>query len=205
MTNYPHANLMLIRHGLSTYNAENRFTGWLDVPLSTEGIQEARAAALTLKNYRIDIAYTSKLKRAMQTLQIILDTRKEDLIPVIEHEALNERHYGKLQGLNKNEVENEYGKDQVLLWRRSYDAVPPGGESLKDTAFRVIPYFQSTICADLKQGLNVLVVAHGNSLRAIFKELDHISDEEIINLNIDTGRVYIYQFDENLKIINKIT
>lgn len=197
------ADLVLIRHGLSTYNIENRFTGWLDVPLSKEGILEAKAAALKLLEQKIDIAYTSKLKRATDTLQIILDARKNESIPVIKDAALNERHYGELQGLNKTAIAKQYGEKQVLLWRRSYTVAPPGGESLKDTALRVLPFFQSKICNDLKRGLNVLVVAHGNSLRAIFKELDHISDEEIINLNIDTGKVYIYQFDSNFKIIRK--
>ncbi len=197
-------NLILMRHGLSTYNEQNRFTGWLDVPLSYEGIREVREAALKLKEHKIDIAYTSKLKRAEQTLQIILDEHKGEAIPVIKNEALNERHYGRLQGLNKADIEKIYGKAMVLSWRRSYDVAPPGGESLKDTASRVIPFFKSTICKDLHNGLNTLIVAHGNSLRAIFKELDQISDEEIVNLNIETARVYIYQFDENLKIINKL-
>jgi 2,3-bisphosphoglycerate-dependent phosphoglycerate mutase len=197
-------NLILIRHGLSIFNEENRFTGWLDVPLSNNGIQEAKKAAKSLLNYKIDIAYTSELKRAIQTLQIILDEREGEIIPVFKNRALNERHYGTLQGLNKAEVEKLYGKEQVLSWRRGYNDTPPGGESLKDTASRVIPFFKSTIYKDIQRGLNILVVAHGNSLRAIFKELDQISDEEIVNLNIDTAKPYVYQFDEHFKILFRI-
>ena len=196
-------DLLLIRHGQSTYNLANLFTGWLDVPLSSNGIKEAEKAALKLKDYKIDIAYTSILKRAIDTLNIILDMKKKDNIPVIENKALNERNYGDLQGLNKDDVRNKYGKEQVLLWRRSYNTTPPRGESLKDTSARVIPYFQSVICKDISNGLNVLVVAHGNSLRAIVKELDKISDENIINLNIDTGKIYLYSLDSDFKIISK--
>ena len=192
-----------MRHGQSVYNLENRFTGWVDVPLSNNGIEEAKKAAILLKDFKIDIAYTSKLKRAIDTLQIILDSRKTDPIPVIENETLNERNYGDLQGLNKAEVAKQYGDEQVLVWRRSYDVTPPGGESLKNTAARAIPYFRSVICADLSHGSNVLVVAHGNSLRAIVKDLEGISDDDIMHLNIDTGKIYFYRLDANLKIIDK--
>lgn len=197
------ADLILIRHGQSSYNLQNRFTGWLDVPLSSNGIEEAENAALKLKDYKIDSAYTSTLKRAMDTLQIILDKKKPDTIPAIENKALNERNYGELQGLNKADVAKKYGEAQVLLWRRSYTTTPPGGESLKDTSDRVIPFFRAVICEDLRKGLNVLVVAHGNSLRAIVKELDKISDDDVINLNIDTGKIYQYRFDADLKIVSK--
>ena len=196
-------DLLLMRHGQSVYNLENRFTGWVDVPLSNNGIEEAKKAAILLKDFKIDIAYTSKLKRAIDTLQIILDSRKTDPIPVIENETLNERNYGDLQGLNKAEVAKQYGDEQVLVWRRSYDVTPPGGESLKNTAARAIPYFRSVICADLSHGSNVLVVAHGNSLRAIVKDLEGISDDDIMHLNIDTGKIYFYRLDANLKIIDK--
>ena len=192
-----------MRHGQSVYNLENRFTGWVDVPLSNNGIEEAKKAAILLKDFKIDIAYTSKLKRAIDTLQIILDSRKTDPIPVIENETLNERNYGDLQGLNKAEVAKQYGDEKVLVWRRSYDVTPPGGESLKDTAARAIPYFRSVICADLSHGSNVLVVAHGNSLRAIVKDLEGISDDDIMHLNIDTGKIYFYRLDANFKIIDK--
>jgi 2,3-bisphosphoglycerate-dependent phosphoglycerate mutase len=196
-------DLLIIRHGQSVYNLENRFTGWVDVSLSEQGIKEAERAAVKLKDYKIDVAYASKLRRAIDTLNIILNMHKNKHIPVIENEALNERNYGNLQGLNKAEVAKQYGDEQVHIWRRSFDIAPPGGESLKDTSARVMPYFRSFILPELRKGLNVLIVAHGNSLRAIIKELDKISDEDIANLNIDTGKIYLYRFDENLKIISR--
>lgn len=197
------ADLLLIRHGQSTYNQQNLFTGWLDAPLSNTGIEEAKEAAMKLKEYRVDIAYTSKLKRAIDTLRIILDARVQNHIPVIQNDALNERNYGELQGLNKENTAKKYGDMLVLLWRRSYNIAPPGGESLKDTAARVNPFFYSAICRDIRQGLNVLVVAHGNTLRAIIKELDAINDEEIAKLNISTREIYMYKFDKDLKIVFK--
>jgi 2,3-bisphosphoglycerate-dependent phosphoglycerate mutase len=196
-------DLFMIRHGLSTYNLENRFTGSTDVPLCETGVQQAKAAAEKLKNYKIDIAYTSLLKRAIDTLKIILEKNHHKNIVVVKNKALNERDYGELQGLNKAEVAKQYGDEQVHLWRRGYKTKPPGGESLEDTYHRVIPYFNAAILPDLEKGLNVLIVAHGNSLRAIFKDLDQISDDEIVNLDIDTGKIYRYQFDENLKIISR--
>lgn len=197
------SDLLMIRHGQSVYNLENLFTGWLNVPLSEQGIKEAREAAEKLKDYKIDIAYTSKLKRAIDTLNFILEANKNKNIPVVENIALNERNYGDLQGLNKAEVAKKYGDEQVHIWRRSYDVAPPGGESLKDTLERAMPYFKKTIVPDLQKGLNVLIVAHGNSLRAIMKELDNISDEDIADLNLDTGKIYLYRFDKDLKIISK--
>ncbi len=197
------SDLLMIRHGQSVYNLENLFTGWVDVPLSEQGVKEAREAAEKLKNYKIDVAYTSKLKRAIDTLNYILEVNKNKDIPVVENAALNERNYGDLQGLNKAEVAKKYGDEQVHIWRRSYDIAPPSGESLKDTLERAMPYFQKTIVPDLKKGLNVLIVAHGNSLRSIMKELDNISDEDIANLNLDTGKIYLYKFDKDLKIISK--
>ncbi len=196
-------DLLMIRHGQSTYNLENRFTGWLDVPLSENGVEEAKDAAMKLKEYRFDVAYTSKLKRAIDTLRIILDANEQNHISVIQSEALNERNYGELQGLNKADTAKKYGDDQVFLWRRSYSEAPPGGESLKETAARVIPFFHSVICRDISHGLNVLLVAHGNTLRAIIKELDTLNDEEIMNLNIGTGKIYLYRFDPGLKIISR--
>jgi 2,3-bisphosphoglycerate-dependent phosphoglycerate mutase len=195
------SDLLMIRHGQSTYNLENLFTGWVDAPLSEQGVREAKEAAEKLKNYKIDVAYTSKLKRAIDTLNFILEVNKN--IPVVENAALNERNYGDLQGLNKAEVAKKYGDEQVHIWRRSYDIAPPGGESLKDTLERAMPYFQKNIVPDLKKGLNVLIVAHGNSLRAIMKDLDGISDDDIANLNLDTGKIYLYRFDKDLKIISK--
>ena len=146
---------------------------------------------------------TSKLIRAIDTLQIILHSTNQDHISVIQSEALNERHYGELQGLNKKDTAEKHGESQVLVWRRSYDIAPPGGESLKDTTARVIPFFKSAICKDLSRGLNVLVVAHGNTLRAIVRELDVISDKDIMNLNITTGEIYLYRFDPALRIVLK--
>jgi 2,3-bisphosphoglycerate-dependent phosphoglycerate mutase len=196
-------DLFLMRHGQSTYNLENRFTGELDVPLSSQGIEEAKAAAQKLKEYKIDIAFTSNLKRAIETLQIIVTAEKDRPLPMVKNEALNERNYGELQGLNKAETIIKYGDVQVALWRRSYNERPPGGESLKDTEARVMPYFNDIIGERLKQGLNVLIVAHGNSLRSIVKNLDSINDIDIVNLNIATGIIYHYQFDKDLKIMNK--
>lgn len=170
------------------------------MPLSRHGIEEAKAAVVKLQNYRIDIAFTSTLIRAMDTLQIVLDTTKKIQTPIIKSEALNERNYGELKGLNKAKIIIQYGEEQVQKWRRSYDERPPGGESLKDTEARVVPYFNKTICEKLKKGLNVLIVAHGNSLRAFVKNLDTISDEDVVNLNIATGSIYLYGFDSDLKI-----
>jgi 2,3-bisphosphoglycerate-dependent phosphoglycerate mutase len=192
----------MMRHGESAYNLENRFTGLVDVPLSKRGIEEGEAAAVKLKPYKIDVAYTSKLKRAIDTLRIILNART-NAVPEFENAALNERNYGDLQGLNKAEVAKQYGDKQALIWRRSYNTAPPGGESLKDTAGRVVPYFKTVISQDLKKGRNVLIVAHGNSLRALFKELDTISDDDIAHLNLETGKIYLYRLDSDLKIISR--
>lgn len=197
------SDLLMIRHGQSVYNLKNLFTGWVDVPLSAQGIKEAKEAAEKLKDYPIDVAYTSKLIRAIDTLHFILAVNKNKDIPVVEDAALNERNYGDLQGLNKAEVAKKHGDEQVHIWRRSFDIAPPGGESLKDTAERAMPFYRSHIAEDLKKGLNVLVVAHGNSLRAIMKNLDGINDDDIANLNLDTGKIYLYRFDKNLKIISK--
>ena len=196
-------DLFLIRHGQSTYNLENRFTGCLDVPLSSQGIEEAKTAGQKMKDYSIDIAFTSTLKRAIDTLQIILNVAEDSHTPIIKNDALNERNYGELQGLNKADTILKYGEAQVTLWRRSYTERPPGGESLKDTEARVMPYFNETIYEKLKQDLNVLIVAHGNSLRAIVKNLDAISDQDIVNLNIATGSIYLYRFDEDLKMVDE--
>ncbi len=197
--------LILVRHGESQWNLENRFTGWVDVPLSEKGIAEAKRAGERLKkeNIRLDRAYTSNLKRAQETLKLILEKLGQSNIPVEKDPALNERHYGDLQGLNKAETAQKFGEEQVKIWRRSYDVAPPGGESLKDTAARTLPYFESKILADLKKGLNVIVAAHGNSLRSIVMSLDKLSKEEVLELNLATGVPIIYLFDPNLKILSK--
>lgn len=179
--------LILVRHGQSVWNLENRFTGWKDVDLSPLGIEEAKAAGEKLKSVKIDIAYTSVLIRAKHTLEIIQDVAGLQDIPVIEDKALNERMYGDLEGLNKADTAAKFGEEQVRIWRRSFDIAPPGGESLKDTYDRVIPYFKSHIEKDLNKGLTTLVVAHGNSLRALIMFLDKLSPEEILKIEIATG------------------
>ncbi len=197
--------LVLVRHGESQWNLENRFTGWVDVALSEKGILEAKNAGDRLKkeNIKFECAYTSDLKRAQDTLKLILEKLGQTNIPVEKDRALNERHYGDLQGLNKAETAKKFGDEQVKIWRRSYDVAPPGGESLKDTAARTLPYFESRILADLKKGLNVIVAAHGNSLRSIVMELDKLTKEQVLELNLATGVPIIYQLDPNLKILSK--
>jgi 2,3-bisphosphoglycerate-dependent phosphoglycerate mutase len=197
------ATLVLLRHGESTWNLENRFTGWVDVPLSPRGEEEARQAGQALTGYRFDLCYTSKLKRAQETLRIVLDVLGESGLPVEQDQALNERHYGDLQGLNKAETAKQYGDEQVHIWRRSYDIPPPNGESLKDTAARTLPYYESRIAPDLRAGKNVLVVAHGNSLRSIVMALDHLTPDQVVALNLATGVPLVYEFDDQLAIKSK--
>lgn len=192
-------NLILLRHGQSQWNLENRFTGETDIDLTPQGEIEAKHAAQLMKNTTIDIAFTSKLIRALHTLKIVLSTLDIE-IPIIESATLNERNYGKLQGLNKADVEKEFGHDQLMLWRRSYDASPPDGESLKTTFERVVPYYQKQIEPYLVSGKNVFIVAHGNSLRALMMHLENISPSEIYRTNIATGAPRLYQFTEDLKL-----
>ena len=220
--------LILCRHGESEWNLENRFTGWADVNLSPKGEQEAKDAGLTLKHEQLsfDLAYTSVLKRATRTLWIMLEEMGLTWIPVINAWELNERHYGALQGLNKSQVAAEYGEEQVQIWRRSYDTPPPplnndderhprfeiryagvsdlpASESLKDTLLRVKPYWQAKIIPSLLGNQDVLIVAHGNSLRAMVKMIENISDKEIMDFNIPTGIPLAYEFNENLKPIKQ--
>lgn len=197
------ALLILLRHGESEWNRENRFTGWVDVPLSERGREEARRAGEKLRGVPIDKAYTSVLQRAINTLDIVMDVLGKPAIPVERDQALNERHYGNLQGLNKAETAEKYGHEQVHQWRRSYDVAPPGGESLADTAKRTLPYFESKIKADLGAGKNVLVSAHGNSLRSIVMSLDRLTKEQVLELNIPTGVPIVYEFDADLTIRSK--
>jgi len=194
----------LVRHGQSLWNLENRFTGWKDIDITEAGIEEAKKAGLALKGERIDIAFTSALIRAQHTLSVILNEIGNPNIPVIKDKALNERSYGNLEGLNKAETALKYGDEQVHIWRRSYDVIPPGGESLKDTYNRVIPYFENQIRPLLKQGENVLIVAHGNSLRALIMYLEHLSPEEILEREIATGFPLTYIFDEKFHVSRKV-
>lgn len=223
--------LVLTRHGQSQWNLENRFTGWTDVDLTEQGIQEARKAGAQLKEqgFHFTKAYTSYLKRAVKTLNNILDVMDLDWIPVEKNWRLNEKHYGMLQGLNKSETAEKYGEEQVKIWRRSYDVPPaplegddtrsplmderyagipkeelPLTESLKETVARIIPYWEQVIFPSLQQHDDVIVAAHGNSLRGIVKVLKNISDEDIIGLNLPTGIPYVFEFDENegMKLVN---
>ena len=194
------ALLTLIRHGQSIYNLQNRFTGNLDVELTPLGEEEARSAGQRLKGFHFDIAYTSMLKRAWETLRIILEEIQQTDIPIIKNLALNERMYGNLQGLNKAETALKYGDAQVDIWRRSFDVRPPDGESLEDTFNRTVPFYKSEIEPKLIAGKNVLIVAHGNSLRALKMYLENISPEAIVQVNIPTGRPRNYNFNQNMKI-----
>jgi len=188
--------LVLVRHGQSLWNLENRFTGWVDVPLSEKGVAEARRAGELLNGFRFDVAYTSALTRAQETLRILLETMGAQP-PIIRDQALNERHYGDLQGLNKEDTAKRYGADQVKLWRRSYDVPPPNGESLEMTAKRTLPFFDRCIAGDLRQGKNVLVVAHGNSNRSIVMQLDHLSGEQVVALELATGAPLVYEVEKD--------
>ena len=222
--------LVLIRHGESEWNKLNLFTGWTDVELSEKGKEEATNGGKLLKEagFHFDVAYTSYLKRAIHTLNRVLEAMDQEYIPVYKTYKLNERHYGALQGLNKAETAEKFGEEQVKIWRRSYDIQPPAleptdprspalqdaykgvakeelplTECLKDTVARVVPYFEEVIKKDMIDGKKVIVAAHGNSLRALVKYLENISDEDIINLNIPTGVPLIYELDENFKVLSK--
>lgn len=194
------SDLILLRHGESQWNLENRFTGWVDVPLSEKGREEARRAGEKLKDFSflLDVAYTSVLLRAVDTLKIVLEVLGKNGLPVIQDAALNERHYGDLQGLNKAETAKKYGEKQVHIWRRSFDVAPPKGESLKDTAARTLPYFEKHIMTDLRAGKNVLVSAHGNSLRSIVMQIEKLTPAQVVVLEIPTGVPIFYQFSVNL-------
>ncbi len=196
------ARLVLLRHGESQWNLENRFTGWVDVPLSARGVQEARNAGDKLRGFTFDRAFTSVLIRAKETLRLVLEAIGQPKIPIEKDKALNERLYGDLQGLNKAETAKKYGDDQVKIWRRSYDVRPPGGESLKDTADRVLPYYESKIKPCLLKGETILIAAHGNSLRALVMELEQLSKEQVLELNIPTGVPLFYELDHNGKVLS---
>jgi 2,3-bisphosphoglycerate-dependent phosphoglycerate mutase len=227
------AKLILTRHGQSLWNAENKFTGWVDVPLSEMGRAEATIASCKLRDYRVRVCFTSMLFRAMETAIIIL-TEVDDIcdgrIPIIKHDiedgdwhgwdkysgdpdqelpvytaaALDERYYGDLQGLNKAETAEKFGKEQVQIWRRSYDVAPPGGESLEDTVKRTVPFFRDRILKHLVAGDNVLIAAHGNSLRSIIKYLEDLSEEEIVKVELGTAVPIVYDIDANGQMTNKV-
>jgi 2,3-bisphosphoglycerate-dependent phosphoglycerate mutase len=196
------AKLVLVRHGQSLWNLEDRFTGWVDVPLTDKGREEARRAGEMLKDLHFDVAYTSVLSRAQETLEIILGVLGQRP-PVIRDQALNERHYGDLQGLNKKRTADRYGAAKVKLWRRSYDVPPPNGEALKNTAERTLPFFERAILRDLQLGKNVLVVAHGNSYRSIVMKLDGLSGEQVVGLELGTGVPLVYEIDAAGAVVSK--
>ncbi len=196
------AQLVIFRHGQSKWNLENKFTGWVDVELSEKGIQEAKAAGEKLKGYRFDIGFDSALKRAQDTLRIALETAGIKNLPITHDKALNERMYGDLQGLDKAETAKKFGDTQVKIWRRSYDIAPPNGESLKDTADRVIPYFEKEIAPKLKEGKNVVIVAHGNSLRALIMYLEKMTPDQILEFEIGTGVPRVYELGKNLEVLS---
>jgi 2,3-bisphosphoglycerate-dependent phosphoglycerate mutase len=190
--------LVLIRHGQSLWNAENRFTGWTDIDLSKKGENEAREAGKKLEDVAFDVVHTSALMRAQRTAEIIIKHNKiSQNIPTFKDERLNERHYGSLQGLNKTETAEKYGAEQVHIWRRSFDISPPDGESLKMTAERTLPYFKDDVVKHLNEGKNVLISAHGNSLRSIVMYIENISKEDIVKLEIQTGVPRTYQYENN--------
>lgn len=195
--------LILLRHGQSQWNLENRFTGWVDVPLSPRGIEEAKNAGGKLAGHRVDQLFTSVLQRAIETARLAFDAAGIANVPTVRDAALNERMYGDLQGLNKAEAAKKWGDDQIKIWRRSYDIPPPNGESLADTAKRVIPYWEQTILPVLRNGKNVLIAAHGNSLRALVMHLEGLTREQVLELEIPTGSPLLFDLDATGKVLSK--
>lgn len=197
--------LVLVRHGQSEWNEKNLFTGWRDPGLTELGKEEARAAGRALKEegYRFDVAFTSALSRAQETNRLLLQELGQPELPVVEDQALNERDYGDLSGLNKDDARKKWGEAQVHVWRRSYDVPPPGGESLKDTAARVLPYYEKEILPRVLKGERVLVAAHGNSLRALVMVLDKLGEAEVVALNIATGAPMVYELDDKGNVLAK--
>ena len=200
------ASLVLVRHGQSQWNEKNLFTGWKDPDLTEKGVKEAIEAGLALKEsgYKFDIMFTSVLLRAKRTGNLILEQMGQEDLKTFENEALNERNYGDLAGLNKDDARKKWGEDQVHKWRRSFDIAPPGGESLKMTAERVLPYFEETILPLLKEKSDILVAAHGNSLRALVMQLDKLNSDEVVKLEIPTGMPICYSINEHGQVKNKV-
>lgn len=196
------SKLVCVRHGQSQWNKENRFTGWVDIELSELGIEEAKEAGKLLNSFKFNNVFTSVLKRAIRTAEIIAEEIGYEG-EIIKDEALNERNYGDLQGLNKAEIGEKVGAEQLHIWRRSFDIAPPNGESLKDTLDRVLPYYHNVIEPLLLEGKDILISAHGNSLRALTMFLEGVSEEDISDVNIPTGKPYVYEFDKNLTLISK--
>ena len=199
------SRLVLVRHGQSEWNEKNLFTGWRDPGLTQQGIGEAKAAGIALKagGMRFDLAFTSNLQRAQKTLSLLLGEQGQTDLAVTRNEALNERDYGDLAGLNKDDAREKWGAEQVHIWRRSFDTPPPGGESLKDTAARVLPYYEAEILPLIRAGKDILIAAHGNSLRALVMRLEGLSPAQILDVNIGTGVPYIYDMDEDGAVISK--
>ena len=199
------SKLILLRHGQSEWNKLNQFTGWKDVNLSQEGMVEAKLAGFAIQDLKLELhyAYTSNLIRAQKTLEIVLKVLKQEDLKIEKNVALNERDYGKLTGLNKDEAREKWGEEQVKIWRRSYDVAPEDGESLKDTYERTVPYFEKNILPELKKERNVLISAHGNSLRSIIMNLEGLNEKEIINVEVVTGTPILYHLDNNCKITKK--
>lgn len=197
------AKLILIRHGTSEWNEKGLWTGWTDIALAPKGIQEAKAAGESIRDIHIDIAFTSALQRAQQTLHYVLDVKNQLDIPIFSSASLNEKSYGDLTGKNKWEVKAQYGEEQFKLWRRAWNAPIPNGETLKTVYERVIPYYLEHILPALISGKNVLIAAHGNSLRTLIKYLDNINDQDIENFEVGLGEVYVYDIDSNGEILNR--
>ena len=197
------ASLVLIRHGQSEWNEKNLFTGWKDPGLTKKGVEEAESAGIQLRTqgFQFDVMFTSDLQRAQMTGEIILKELGAINLPVVKNQALNERDYGDLSGLNKDEAREKWGEDQVHIWRRSFDTPPPGGESLKGTAERVLPYFKKEILPQLLEGKNILIAAHGNSLRSLVMELDQLTKEQVVKLEIATGDPIYYEIESSGKVV----
>ncbi|MEQ8324469.1 MAG: 2,3-diphosphoglycerate-dependent phosphoglycerate mutase [Vicingaceae bacterium] len=194
------SKLVIVRHGQSLWNKENKFTGWVDVDLAEKGVEEAMEAGRLLQGITFDVAFTSALKRAQRTLELILSEQGQTEVIVHKNQALNERMYGDLQGMDKDAARKEFGEEQVQIWRRSFDIAPPNGESLKDTLERVLPYYEKEIKPALISGKNVIIAAHGNSLRALIMHLENLTKEEVLKVEVPTGKPKLYELDASMNV-----